>query len=156
MQAATNIPVTVKSRIGIDDQDSYEFLHKFIDVVSQADCKSFIIHARKAWLSGLSPKQNREVPPLDYKRVYQIKKDFSHIQISINGGIKTFEEANEHLKHIDGVMIGREIYQNPYMLVDADNTIYQTNTDILSREQIIEIMESAVKLQVPNKVDYEE
>ena len=140
MQAVTNIPVTVKSRIGIDDQDSYEFLHNFIDVVSQADCKHFIIHARKAWLSGLSPKQNREVPPLDYERVYQIKKDFSKTEISINGGIKTFEEANEHLKHIDGVMIGREIYQNPYMLVEADNAIYQTNADILSREQIIETM----------------
>jgi tRNA-dihydrouridine synthase A len=150
MQAAANIPVTVKSRIGIDDQDSYEFLHNFIDVVSQADCKHFIIHARKAWLSGLSPKQNREVPPLDYDRVYQIKNDFPQTEISINGGVKTFEEANEHLKHIDGVMIGREIYQNPYMLVEADNAIYKTNNDILSREQIIETMARYIDHTVAN------
>jgi tRNA-dihydrouridine synthase A len=140
MQSATNIPVTVKSRIGIDDLDSYEFLHKFIEVVAQADCKHFIIHARKAWLSGLSPKQNREVPPLDYDRVYQIKKDFPQLEISINGGIKTFAESNEHLKHIDGVMIGREIYQNPYMLTQADNAIYQQNSEVLTRLEVIEQM----------------
>ncbi|MFT5852542.1 MAG: tRNA-dihydrouridine synthase A [Colwellia sp.] len=150
MQAAANIPVTVKSRIGIDDHDSYEFLHNFVDVVSQADCKHFIIHARKAWLSGLSPKQNREVPPLDYGRVYQIKKDFPQLQISINGGIKTYDEANEHLAHIDGVMIGREIYQNPYMLVEADNAIYQTNTDILSREQIVAEMARYIDIHIAN------
>ncbi|MBA6232367.1 tRNA dihydrouridine(20/20a) synthase DusA [Colwellia sp. MB3u-28] len=150
MQAAANVPVTVKSRIGIDDNDSYEFLHNFIDVVAQADCKHFIIHARKAWLSGLSPKQNREVPPLDYGRVYQIKKDFSQLQISINGGIKTFAEANEHLTHIDGVMIGREIYQNPYMLVEADNAIYQKNTNMLSRAQIIEEMARYIDMHIAN------
>lgn len=150
MQAATNIPVTVKSRIGIDDLDSYEFLHNFIDVVAQADCKHFIIHARKAWLSGLSPKQNREVPPLDYGRVYQIKKDFPQVEISVNGGIKTFDEANEHLTHLDGVMIGREIYQNPFMLVEADNAIYQKNTDSLSREQIIEQMARYIDMHIAN------
>ncbi|MFT6207020.1 MAG: tRNA-dihydrouridine synthase A [Colwellia sp.] len=150
MQAAANVPVTVKSRIGIDDNDSYEFLHNFIDVVAQADCKHFIIHARKAWLSGLSPKQNREVPPLDYGRVYQIKKDFPQLQISINGGIKTFAEANEHLAHIDGVMIGREIYQNPYMLVEADNAIYQKNTNMLSRAQIIEEMARYIDMHIAN------
>lgn len=140
MQSATNIPVSVKSRIGIDDLDSYEFLHTFIEEVSKADCKHFIIHARKAWLTGLSPKQNRDVPPLDYNRVYQIKKDFNHLDISINGGIKTFDEANEHLKFIDGVMIGREIYNSPYMLTDADNQIYQLNSQKRSRQEIIELM----------------
>jgi tRNA-dihydrouridine synthase A len=140
MQAVVDIPITVKSRIGIDDHDSYEFLHRFIDQVSVAGCQHFIIHARKAWLSGLSPKQNREVPPLDYQRVYQIKQDFPALEISINGGIKSYIKANEHLLHLDGVMIGREVYQNPYMLTTADQAIWQANTEILSRSQIIDIM----------------
>lgn len=140
MQTATNIPVTVKSRIGIDDLDSYEFLHTFIEEVAKADCKHFIIHARKAWLTGLSPKQNRDVPPLDYERVYQIKRAFQNLDISINGGIKTFSEANDHLQHIDGVMIGREIYNSPYMLTDADSDIYKNNRPKLSRSEVIELM----------------
>jgi len=140
MQAAVNIPITVKSRIGIDDLDSYEFLHTFIKQVSQAGCQHFIVHARKAWLSGLSPKQNREVPPLDYGRVYQIKKDFPQLEISINGGIKTFEQTKEHLLHLDGVMIGREIYQNPYMLTEADQQLWASERAILSRAEVIEQM----------------
>ncbi len=140
MKNAVDIPITVKSRIGIDDQDSYEFLHKFIDVVAEADCQHFIIHARKAWLSGLSPKQNREVPPLDYQRVYNIKQDFPQLEISINGGIKTFEEANQHLSHIDGVMIGREIYQSPYMLTLADQQIWQSTKQQLTRQEVIDEM----------------
>ncbi|MBU2871422.1 tRNA dihydrouridine(20/20a) synthase DusA [Colwellia sp. E2M01] len=140
MQNAASIPVTVKSRIGIDDQDSYEFLHTFIEEVAKADCKHFIIHARKAWLTGLSPKQNRDVPPLDYERVYKIKQDFSQLDISINGGIKTFTETKAHLKHVDGVMIGREIYSNPYMLTDADNDIYNTNTVKQTRAEVIDLM----------------
>jgi len=140
MQSAVNIPITVKSRIGIDDLDSYEFLHDFINVVGEAGCQHFIVHARKAWLSGLSPKQNREVPPLDYERVYQIKQDFPGFEISINGGIKSFAEVNEHLTKLDGVMIGREIYQNPYMLVNADNDIWQTKTPVLSREEVVDEM----------------
>ena len=140
MQAATNVPVTVKSRIGIDDLDSYEFLHTFIEQVAAAGCQHFIIHARKAWLTGLSPKQNRDVPPLDYSRVYQIKEDFPQLEISINGGIKTLTETNLHLQHIDGVMIGREIYNNPYILSEVDQNVYGVNKDIISREQIIESM----------------
>lgn len=140
MQTATNVPVTVKSRIGIDDLDSYEFLHTFIDQVSQAGCHHFIIHARKAWLSGLSPKQNRDIPELDYSRVYQIKQDFSRLEISINGGIKSLVETTEHLKHIDGVMIGREIYSNPYLLSEVDNKIYGEEKEIISREQVINVM----------------
>jgi len=150
MQTATGVPVSVKSRIGIDDLDSYEFLHNFINVVAEADCQHFIIHARKAWLSGLSPKQNRDVPPLDYGRVYQIKNDFPSLAISINGGIKSFEESNKHLKHIDGVMIGREIYQNPYMLTQADNVIYQKNSDPLSRLEVVEQMASYIDHYVSN------
>jgi len=140
MQASANIPVTVKSRIGIDDLDSYEFLHTFIEQVATAGCQHFVIHARKAWLSGLSPKQNRDIPPLDYSRVYQIKKDFPLLEISINGGIKTLAETTEHLQHIDGVMIGREIYNNPYMLSKADQQIYGVDKDVISREQVINVM----------------
>jgi len=140
MQVSANIPVTVKSRIGIDDLDSYEFLHTFIEQVATAGCQHFVIHARKAWLSGLSPKQNRDIPPLDYSRVYQIKKDFPQLEISINGGIKSLTETTEHLQHIDGVMIGREIYNNPYMLVEADQKIYGVDKTIISREQVINLM----------------
>jgi len=140
MTNAVDIPITVKSRIGIDDQDSYQFLHQFIETVSPAGCEHFIIHARKAWLSGLSPKQNREIPPLDYDRVYQIKKDFAELEISINGGIKTFDETNAHLQHIDGVMIGREIYQNPYLLTQADKQIWGDTSEIKTRQHIIDEM----------------
>ncbi|MFD2165358.1 tRNA dihydrouridine(20/20a) synthase DusA [Thalassotalea euphylliae] len=140
MKEAVDIPVTVKSRIGIDDQDSYEFLQEFISIVSASGCEHFIIHARKAWLSGLSPKQNRDIPPLDYGRVYQIKKEFPELAISINGGIKTYDETLEHLNHIDGVMIGREFYANPYLLAEADNLVYQTDKPLITRGEIIEKM----------------
>lgn len=116
MIAAVNIPVTVKCRIGVDDQDSYDALKHFINKVSEAGCQQFIIHARKAWLNGLSPKENREIPPLQYETVYQIKKDFPALTICINGGIKTLSDIETHLKHVDGVMIGREAYTNPYFL----------------------------------------
>ena len=142
MQSVVDIPITVKSRIGIDDLDSYSFLHEFINTVGDAGCQHFIIHARKAWLSGLSPKQNREVPPLDYERVYQIKQSFPQFEISINGGIKSFAEANHHLSKLDGVMIGREIYQNPFVLVQADREIWQSDAAELSRQEIVvEMME---------------
>ncbi|WP_371379729.1 tRNA dihydrouridine(20/20a) synthase DusA [Thalassotalea aquiviva] len=150
MQNAVKVPITVKSRIGIDDQDSYEFLHKFIDVVGQGGCQHFIVHARKAWLSGLSPKQNREIPPLDYSRVYQIKQDFSHLDISINGGITTLEQSLEHLQHIDGVMIGREVYQNPYMLAEADQRIWHEQKTVITREQVIEHMSEYIDRHVAN------
>ena len=140
MQAATKVPVTVKSRIGIDDLDSYEFLHTFIEQVARAGCEHFIIHARKAWLSGLSPKQNRDIPPLDYSRVYKIKQDFPQLEISINGGIKTLEETKAHLQHIDGVMIGREVYNSPYMLATVDQEIYGVEKEIISREQVVNLM----------------
>ena len=153
MQAATKVPVTVKSRIGIDDLDSYEFLHTFIEKVAQAGCQHFIIHARKAWLSGLSPKQNRDIPPLDYARVYQIKQDFPTLEISINGGIKTFEEANNHLQHIDGVMIGREIYSSPYMLAEADQQIYGVEKEIISRQEVINLMADYVDAYVSSTLE---
>ena len=125
MRDRVSIPVTVKTRIGIDELDSYEFLCDFIRQVSeQGGCDMFIIHARKAWLSGLSPKENREIPPLDYERVYQLKRDFPQLTLSINGGIKSLAEAKTHLQHVDGVMVGREAYQNPGMLAEVDRELF--------------------------------
>ncbi len=138
---AVSIPVTVKTRLGIDEQDSYQFLTDFIDAVSAAGCETFILHARKAWLKGLSPKENRDVPPLDYERVYQVKKDYPELHIDINGGIHSLMEVQEHLKHVDGTMVGRAIYHDPYLLADADNVIFNQRSDrILSRHEVIEKM----------------
>ncbi len=128
MRDAVSIPITVKTRIGIDDQDSYAFLCDFISTVAeQGGCDTFIVHARKAWLSGLSPKENREIPPLDYPRVYQLKKDFPHLTIAINGGVKSIEEAKNHLAHLDGVMVGREAYQNPGILAQVDCELFASS-----------------------------
>ncbi|NVJ67322.1 MAG: tRNA dihydrouridine(20/20a) synthase DusA [Gammaproteobacteria bacterium] len=124
MGNVVDIPVTVKSRIGIDDLDSYELLHKFIDTIQAAGVDTFIIHARKAWLSGLSPKQNREIPPLRYDVAYQVKKDFPQLEIILNGGVTSLDQAEEHMQYLDGVMIGREAYHNPYHLIDADQRFY--------------------------------
>ncbi|MBT5923922.1 MAG: tRNA dihydrouridine(20/20a) synthase DusA [Cellvibrionales bacterium] len=127
MRDAVDIPVTIKCRIGVDDNDSYEALCEFVDVNAQAGCEVFIIHARKAWLSGLSPKQNREVPPLDYPRVFKLKQDFPHLSIVLNGGLKTIDDCHQALEQLDGVMIGREAYQNPSMLQYVDNALYGSN-----------------------------
>lgn len=123
MQAAVDIPVTVKHRIGIDDFDSYEFMTDFVQTVADAGCKRFIVHARTAWLQGLSPKQNREIPPLRYDDVYRLKQDFPELLIEINGGIESVEDIQTHLQHLDGVMIGRAFYHNPYLLAQA-NTLW--------------------------------
>jgi len=141
MKEVTDIPITVKTRIGIDEQDSYEFLTKFISTVSEkGGCEQFTIHARKAWLSGLSPKENREIPPLDYDRAYQIKKDFSDLVIAVNGGITTLEQTKEHLQHLDGVMIGREAYHSPFILAEVDQQIFGLDTPIKKRSQVVEEM----------------
>lgn len=118
MQKAVSIPVTVKHRIGIDDMQSYEEMLHFVDTVAATGCTHFIVHARIAILQGLSPKENRDVPPLRYDDVYRLKQERPHLTIEINGGIKTFEETQQHLQHIDGVMIGREAYHNPYLLAE--------------------------------------
>ena len=133
-----NIPVSIKTRIGIDDQDDYEFLSNFISTTLAAGCDFFIIHARKAILSGLSPKENREIPPLHYDRVYQIKQDFPSLNISINGGITELNEAKQHLQHVDGIMIGRASYQNPYFIAELDKAIFETEHSIPSRLEILE------------------
>jgi len=138
MQETTDTPVTIKQRIGIDDQDSYQFLCDFTGTVANAGCQTFIVHARKAWLNGLSPKQNREIPPLDYERVYQLKRDFPELEIIINGGIKTLDDTMSHLDHVDGVMIGREAYHNPYLLADVDRTLYHSEKTPPSRLQVLE------------------
>lgn len=121
MQAAVDIPVTVKHRIGIDDFDSYEFMVDFVEKVAAAGCTRFIVHARTAWLQGLSPKQNREIPPLRYDDVYRLKQDFPTLDIEINGGIETVADIKAHLQHVDGVMIGRAFYHNPYLLAETNS-----------------------------------
>ncbi len=152
MQSAVHIPVTVKTRIGIDDFDSYDFLCDFVQKVHQAGCQEFIVHARKAWLSGLSPKQNREIPPLNYERVYQLKQDFPHLLISINGGIKTIEEMQQHLKYVDGVMVGREAYQNPALLGHIDRALFDTDAPIITPRQAVENMFPYIEHQLSQGV----
>ena len=138
MRNAVSIPVTVKSRIGIDERDSYAELVNFIATVAGAGCATFIVHARKAWLKGLSPKQNREVPPLRYDVVYQLKQDFSHLRIVLNGGITTLEQAEDALRQgVDGVMMGREAYHNPYVLAEVDRRLFGSADDVITRAEII-------------------
>lgn len=152
MQNAVKVPVTVKCRIGVDEQDSYAELSQFIQMVSAAGCDVFIIHARKAWLNGLSPKQNREVPPLRYDVVRQIKQDFPGKTIIVNGGIKTITEVEDHLQCVDGVMIGREAYSNPYLLAGIEKK-YFPSTDVMdSREEVIEKMIPYIESQLSDQV----
>ena len=147
MQKAVDIPVTVKCRIGIDDMDEYEDFSRFIDVVANAGCDTFIVHARKAWLQGLSPKENRDIPPLNYPRVYQLKQAHPELTIDINGGITTLAQTDEHLQHVDGVMIGREVYANPYILAEVDKRYYQDDTPVLTREEIVAAMQTYIDRQ---------
>lgn len=135
MQASVNVPVTVKCRIGVDDMESYDHLCHFVSTVAESGCHSFAIHARKAWLNGLSPKQNRHIPPLKYDVVYQLKRDFPHLEIVINGGVKTHEEIRSHLEHVDGVMIGREAYGNPYWLSRFDQSYYGSSKKVVTRKE---------------------
>lgn len=152
MAQATDLEITVKSRIGIDDQDSYDFLRGFVEVVAAAGCKTFIVHARKAILSGLSPKQNREIPPLDYDRVYRLKADYPQLEIVINGGIETLTQCQDHLDHVDGVMVGRVAYQSPYMLAGVDRGIYGDAAAQASREDLVHAMLPYIKEQMARGV----
>jgi tRNA-dihydrouridine synthase A len=152
MRAEVDIPVTVKSRIGIDDMDEYEDLTRFIDVVAASGCDTFIVHARKAWLKGLSPKQNRDVPPLMYNRVYQLKQQFSDLHISLNGGVKNLDDVQLHLNHLDGVMIGREVYSNPYILAEVDKRFYQDNSVSMTRAEVVMAMLPYVEQQIARGV----
>lgn len=137
MRAAVELPVTVKTRIGIDQRDHYTELVDFVGQVAEAGCEVFIIHARKAWLQGLSPKENRELPPLDYPRVYRLKRDFPQLGIVINGGIMDLEQATQHLEHVDGVMLGRAAYQRPYLLATVDQHLFGSAQPVRERQQIV-------------------
>ena len=137
MTRKCDIPVTVKHRIGIDDMESYDQLSDFVRRISEKGCQHFIVHARKAWLSGLSPKENRTIPPLNYPWVYQLKKDFSKLKFTINGGIANCEEIVKHLDKVDGVMIGRSVYHNPFLLQQIEGEIFKDKETSIDRELIL-------------------
>ena len=146
------IPVTVKHRIGIDDMESYGELSDFVFQISNKGCQHFIVHARKAWLKGLSPKENRTIPPLNYSWVYQLKKDFPSLKITINGGIESCEDVKKHLELVDGVMMGRSIYHNPFLLREIDKTIFDENNSLIDREQILKKYMTYIEKQSQNGV----
>jgi len=148
MRSACDIPVTVKHRIGIDDMESYHQLTAFVEPVAAAGCEVFIVHARKAWLQGLSPKENREIPPLNYDWVYQLKQDYPQLSIVINGGIQTIAECEAHLKQVDGVMLGREAYHNPWMLAEVDSRIFGAENPASQRDDIIEALIPYIRAQM--------
>lgn len=137
MRDTVNIPVTVKCRIGIDDNDSYAFFKTFVDTVANGGCTTFAIHARKAWLKGLSPKQNREIPPLVHDTVYRLKDERPDLTVIVNGGIRNMDQVEEHLEYVDGVMLGREVFQNPSILLDVDRRIFDQVTPVRTREDIL-------------------
>lgn len=148
MQAEVDIPVTVKCRIGIDDMDEDEDFSRFINIVADAGCNTFIVHARKAWLQGLSPKENREIPPLNYPRVHRLKETRPELSISINGGIKTLEDTQAQLALVDGVMMGREVYSNPYIMASVDKDIFgDTSATPVSRRWLVEQMQAYIERQ---------
>jgi len=138
MGSACALPVTVKTRIGIDHRDSYEQLSDFVSRVHPAGCGTFIVHARKAWLQGLSPRENREVPPLRYDVVHQLKADFPQLEIILNGGVKDLDTVRDELARVDGVMLGREAYHNPYVLAEADRRFYADDHPLVQRHEVIE------------------
>ena len=136
------VPVTVKHRIGIDQIESYDFVRDFVGIVKEAGCKVFIVHARNAWLQGLSPKENREIPPLRYELAHQLKRDFPELSIAINGGITRNDQIAEHLNQVDGVMIGREAYYNPWLLTTWDEKFFNETASTITREAVEEAMVS--------------
>ena len=150
MQDRVDIPITIKHRIGIDDQDSYEELAHFVETVAATGCETFIVHARKAILQGLSPKQNREVPPLKYEVVKQLKQDFPQLEIILNGGLETHKQIQEVLSFADGVMIGREAYHNPSLLIDVDQNYYAQAQQQISRKQMIRNMYPYIETHLQN------
>ena len=137
MQTNVKVPVTIKCRLGVDHHEDYEFLYNFVNIVQNAGIEHFIIHARNGILKGLSPRQNRHIPPLKYDYVYRLKKDFPNLKITINGGIKTIDECKEHLKYVDGVMIGRAAYENPFLIKDIDTELYGIESNVNSKKSIL-------------------
>ncbi len=148
MRDVTDIDITVKHRIGIDDVESYDFVRDFVGTIADAGCSTFIVHARNAILKGLSPKENREIPPLKYAYAYRLKQDFPQLEIIVNGGIRTLEEIDEHLRHLDGVMIGREAYHNPWLLTAFDERYYGDQPFGTTRLQVVEAMLPYIAAQV--------
>ena len=148
MRDAVDVDVTVKHRIGINDVDSYEFMRDFVGEIAAAGCSTFIVHARNAILKGLSPKENREIPPLKYDYAYRLKREFPDLEIIINGGIKTSAEIDLHLKHVDGVMLGREAYHNPYVMAEFDARYYGDDAPIKSRRDVLVAMIPYVQTQL--------
>ena len=147
MQSSTKLPVTVKTRIGYDDQEDYENLYKFIDKLKNTGVKTFIVHARKAILGKFTPKQNLNIPPLKYEMVYKLKEDFNNLEIIINGGITSTAQVKTHLNKVDGVMIGRSFYHSPYLLSEIEREIFNNN-NILSRQEIVEKLVRYVKKEI--------
>ena len=148
MRDACTIPVTVKHRIGIDHMETYQELLDFVETVAVAGCEVFIVHARKAWLEGLSPKENREIPPLNYPWVYRLKADLPRLEIVINGGIQTLDECRLHLQHVDGIMMGREAYQNPWLLAEVDAELFAMDNPARSREDVVAALLPYVEQQL--------
>jgi tRNA-dihydrouridine synthase A len=148
MRDAVSIDVTVKHRIGIDDVTSYDFVRDFVGTIADAGCSTFIVHARNAILKGLSPKENREIPPLRYEFAYQLKKDFPALEIIVNGGIKTLAEIDLHLQHVDGVMLGREAYHNPYLMSSFDARYYGDDAPAKSRAEVLQAMIPYIRAQL--------
>src|SRR5512146_597515 len=146
MLAAVAIPVTVKCRIGVDAQDEYEDLHRFVEPLVAAGLETLIVHARKAWLHGLSPKENREIPPLNYPRVYRLKREFPRLRVIINGGIGDADTALSHLRHVDGVMLGRAAYHDPYVLARFEHALFGTR--LPERDDVLERLAPYVAAQI--------
>ncbi|GLQ90624.1 tRNA dihydrouridine(20/20a) synthase DusA [Dyella flagellata] len=146
MRDAVVVPVTVKCRIGVDDQDEYADLQHFTDTMLEAGVEVLVVHARKAWLQGLSPKENREIPPLDYQRVYRLKHEFPQLVVVINGGITTVEAVREHLEHVDGVMLGRAAYHDPYVLARVEEALY--GVPLPARENVLQHMRPYVEAEL--------
>ena len=146
MRAEVDVPVTVKCRIGVDDQDDYEGLHSFVETLVGAGLEVLIVHARKAWLHGLSPKENREIPPLNYPRVYQLKREFPALSVVINGGIVVADAAVAHLQHVDGVMLGRAAYHDPYVLARVEHALF--GTPLPARDDVLARMEPYITDQI--------
>ena len=152
MRDAVRVPVTVKCRIGIDEQDAEEDFARFVSTVAQSGCATFIVHARKAWLKGLSPKENRDIPPLDYGRVYRLKQAHPELTVVINGGIADLDAAERHLAHVDGVMLGRAAYANPWLLNDVDRRFYGAAAGASSPVEIVERMRPCIAAQLAQGV----
>lgn len=152
MREAVSLPVTIKCRIGIDDQDEEEDFTNFVETVMQSGVTTFIVHARKAWLKGLSPKENREVPPLNYPRVYRIKQKHNNLHIIINGGIDSIDDALVHLQHVDGVMLGRAAYNTPWILSEVDSCIFGAARDIADPLAVVERMKPYVSRELAKGV----